>query len=72
MNRVAEIQDSVQGEWAGLQTQWETTRQNWRDAVAEQFEREFWGALQEEMAQLIKAMAELDDVLDQALRNTAD
>lgn len=70
MSRIAEAQETIASEWSSLESLWGETRNDWRDAVAERFEREFWSELESAVPQLLKAMDDLDDTLDQALRNT--
>jgi hypothetical protein len=70
MSTIAEVQEMIGGEWAGLESQWEMTRQKWRDSVAEYFEREYWGELADEVPRLLQAMEDLNDMLNHALSRT--
>jgi uncharacterized protein YukE len=70
VSRIAEAREAIAGEWSSLESLWEETRHDWRDAAAERFEREFWNELEGTVPQLLKAMDDLNDTLDQALRNT--
>ncbi|HEX8091673.1 MAG TPA: hypothetical protein VF762_22660 [Blastocatellia bacterium] len=46
MSRIAEAQETIVGEWLSLVSLREETRHNWRDTVAELFEREFWSEME--------------------------
>ena len=70
MGRLNESHESIKSSWVELQEQWADARQQWRDSIGYRFEREWWQQLEDEVPRLLTAMAELDDVLDQALRNT--
>lgn len=70
MVMLREAYDRLRGEWAGLQDQWSATRQQWRDPVADRFKREFWMQWETRTPRLLKAMADLEDILDHALRMT--
>jgi len=70
MSMLREAYDRLRGEWAGLQNQWASTRDRWRDSVGDRFEREFWMKWEIEMPKLLKAVDDLENVLDHALRKT--
>jgi hypothetical protein len=70
MSMLREVYDRLQGEWGGLQNQWSSTRGQWRDSVGDRFEREFWMRWEIEVPRLLKSVDDLEEVLDQALRNT--
>jgi len=72
MSLISETGDNLDSEWRILQRQWENTRQQWQDAVAEAFEREFWQQLETEVPYFLKSISDLDEVLEQALRHTDD
>jgi hypothetical protein len=72
MGEINDLRNNLQSHWNGLQTQWETTRGSWRDAVSDRFEREFWSFWEEEIPKLLRAMDDLDETLDNALRRTED
>ena len=63
-------QDTIRGEWRLLLSQWSSTRAQWRDMVAVQFEKDFWRQWEHEVPGLLNALEDLDNVLDQALRAT--
>ena len=46
VSRIAEAQETIVGEWLSLVSLREETRHNWRDTVAELFEREFWSEME--------------------------
>lgn len=72
MGIIAEEQHRVREAWDRLGGEWEQAREQWQDEVGEFFEREYWADLASEVPMLLRAMAELDEVLDQALYNTED
>jgi hypothetical protein len=72
MGSINDTQDSIKGEWSILQSEWDNTRSLWRDSVANRFEKQFWSELERQIPQLLSAMEELDEILDQALYNTED
>jgi len=71
MSMISEMCDNLNTEWKILQNQWNNSRQQWRDAVAERFEREFWQEWEEVVPCTLQSIVDLDDILSQALRNTA-
>lgn len=71
MSGLTDSHDILRSEWSALIRQWEETRNEWRDGVGDRFERDFWQELDVEVPTLLKSMAELDEVLDAALRHTA-
>lgn len=50
-------------ELAALERQWLSTRQRWKDKVAEDFRREFWEPHLPVTQALIRSMAQLEDEL---------
>lgn len=70
MGMISAEQQTVREEWNSLQEVWEETRQNWQDEVGEYFEKEFWRDVERQVPALLRAMEELDDILDHALYNT--
>lgn len=72
MEAISDARDGLQSQWRSLQTQWLETRGVWRDQVAAHFEREFWSFWEAEMPPLLRALEELDEALEQALRRTED
>jgi hypothetical protein len=59
----------LSAEWSLFEHQWHTTRRDWRDAVAERFENEFWKQWEAEFAPLLRELNELEDSMDLALRS---
>ena len=70
MTQIYNAQERLSAHWSALQNQWQAARREWRDSMGDRFEREFWREWENTMPIALKAMAELDSVLDQALLNT--
>jgi len=70
MNELNDAREDLQSYWNGLQAQWQTSRQLWRDAVGDHFEREFWDFQEAEMSKLLRAMDDLNGSLENAFRRT--
>lgn len=70
MSRLAETHDNIRGSWSILQGQWTETRRQWRDSVGERFEREMWQEWEDDIPQVLQAMQDLDEILNQALQQT--
>lgn len=64
--------EGLTGSWSQLQDSWAEAREQWRDAVGYRFEREWWQQLEEVVPRLLEAMAEVDEVLSNALSDTGD
>jgi uncharacterized protein YukE len=71
MSGLTDSYDRLRGEWSALSRQWEGTRAEWCDSIGDRFEREFWPEWEDEVPKLLRAMSELDEALDAALRHTA-
>ncbi|MCU1263947.1 MAG: hypothetical protein JWM21_265 [Acidobacteria bacterium] len=69
MGSLSEIHDDLRGEWSALEAQWHSTRSQWRDAVADRFEKEFWQEMEEGIPQFLRELEEVDQTLNQALRS---
>lgn len=66
MSQLTDLQQDLGIAWRGLQADYSDIRSDWRDTVAEHFEREWWGELEAEIPRLLNAMQELDEVFAQA------
>lgn len=67
---MSEIYDRITRRWKDLRDQWAATRQKWRDTVGDRFEREFWQEWEKVVPQFLKAVDDLEKVLDRAVRDT--
>lgn len=72
MTELSETREDLQSYWNGLQAQWQTSRQLWRDGVGDHFEREFWAFQEAEMSKLLRTMENLDESLEHAFRQTEE
>ncbi len=68
MSKLRDTEDDLRAHWSDLQAQWHTTRQTWRDGVAERFEREFWDECEQTLRQFLKRLDEMNDTFEQAGR----
>jgi hypothetical protein len=68
MSSIAELNDSLRGEWSALESQWHSTRSQWRDGVANRFEKEFWREMEEGVPKFLRELEQVDETLNQALR----
>jgi hypothetical protein len=59
--------ERLAAEFAAVERQWISTRQRWRDKVADDFERELWEPHLPMMQSLIRSMEQLEDELAQVL-----
>lgn len=66
MSRIKDLEQDLNVAWRRLQAEWSEVRNNWRDSVAENFERDCWDELEMEVPLLLKAMEELDETINQA------
>ena len=70
MSRLQELHTRLNADAISLKTHWIATRQAWRDAVGDRFERELWQPLEAESSRYLNALRDLDDALRQADINT--
>lgn len=66
MSNLSDLEQDLGVSWRGLQNEWSEIRADWRDRVAEHFEREWWDELEAEIPRLLNSMEELDEVFRQA------
>lgn len=71
MSRIAEIHENLQTAWNTLNRDWSEVREGWRDALADQFEREFWSDWERCMPQTLDAIECLEQTLSQAMAQTS-
>ena len=70
MGNLDNSRERVRGSWSELQRCWADVREQWRDPVAERFEREWWRQIEEVVPRVLDAMTELDDLISRALADT--
>jgi len=66
MSDLSNLTNDLAASWRSLIAEWSTTRQSWRDKIADRFEREFWEDLEREMPRLLEIMAAMDDQFNRA------
>ena len=66
MSQIAELEQDLSLSWRNLQNEWAEVRGEWRDKVADNFEREWWNELEQEIPQLIESVSQLDEAFSQA------
>ena len=71
MSALNESSDRLRGAWAAVRSGWDEAKEHWRDATAEDFERNLWNIWEEQVPQVIMRLDELDEVLQQAIERTA-
>lgn len=72
MSRIADLEQDLSLSWRNLQNDWAEVRGEWRDKVAENFEREWWNELEQEIPQLIESVSHLDEAFRQVQTFLAD
>ena len=72
MSEISETREDLQSYWNSLQAQWQISRQLWRDAVSDHFERQFWEVQEAEISKLLRAMDDLNETLETAFRRTEE
>jgi len=70
MSRLGEIHDELRAEWSRLQSCWQSTREQWRDQVAESFERARWQEWDQRASDFLLALKELEETTNRALKET--
>ena len=70
MSRLATIHDDMRAEWSRLQASWQAAREQWRDEVADSFERGRWQEWDKQAPAFLRALDELEEVMSSALRET--
>jgi hypothetical protein len=61
---MGDIQSGIQdfrAAWRLLANDWNDVSTTWRDAVAAQFERDFWSNIDREVGQMLKVMEQFSD-----------
>lgn len=66
MHDLDDLAAHLQADQLSLKTHWIATRQAWRDAVGDRFEREFWQPLETESTRYLDALRQLSDALQEA------
>ncbi|HEY1731471.1 MAG TPA: hypothetical protein VGG15_06970 [Terriglobales bacterium] len=70
MSKFSEIHDAVRADWSKLQACWQATRAQWRDEVADDFERRRWQEWEQGVPAFLRALEHLDETVSRALRET--
>ena len=70
MSRLSEIHGDMQAEWTRLQACWQAAREQWHDEVADSFERGRWQEWNKQAPAFLRALEELEDIANSALRET--
>jgi uncharacterized protein YlxP (DUF503 family) len=68
MNVLSDIHDGLRSEWSVLESQWRSTRNQWNDAVADLFEKDFWHELEDGIPTFLRELEHVNETLDHALR----
>lgn len=68
MSELSDIHHGLRGEWSVLESQWRSTRNQWADAVADHFEKDFWQELEDGVPAFLRELEQVDETLDRALR----
>ena len=69
MSRLSDLYAEVRAEWTRLQACWEETRTQWKDDVADEFERHQWQVWEERLPAFLAALEKLEEVTSRALRD---
>lgn len=70
MSRAGGIHADMRAEWSKLQACWQATREQWRDEVADEFERHRWQEWEQRVPAYLSALEELEEIASRALRET--
>ena len=70
MSKLGDIHAEERAEWSRLQACWEEARSQWRDDVADKFERHRWRAWEERVPAFLSALEEMEEIASRALRET--
>jgi hypothetical protein len=62
------LDDKLQGAWLVMRQCLDSTGELWRDAVRQQFEREFWQEFEQVVPATLEEMRRLGEVIAQARR----
>jgi hypothetical protein len=70
MSGLSEILGDMQAEWSRLQARWQVTREQWRDEVADSFERGRWQEWDRQAPTFLRALEDLEETASRALQDT--
>jgi hypothetical protein len=62
--------ERLKAAWSGLAASWATAREHWNDPIADSFERNVWHNWEDHMSQLLGSLANLDEILNDAIERT--
>lgn len=62
------LDEKLQGAWLVMRQRLDSTGELWRDAVRQQFEKEFWQEFEQVVPATLEQMRRLGEVIDQARR----
>ena len=71
MSNIDGALDRLQTDWKVLQSEWAQCRSEWRDAVADQFEQEYWNQWESLMPKMLGFLSELDNLLSRIPQQTS-
>lgn len=72
MSSLSDIHHRMRSEWSALEHQWQSTRSQWNDVIADHFERVYWRQLEEGVPDFLRKLELVEQTLDQALRSLND
>jgi hypothetical protein len=71
MSKLSDLHVGLQAEWGRVQAFWRAAREQWRDEVADNFERRHWQEWDQQTAAFLRAFDELEEIVNSALQDTA-
>jgi hypothetical protein len=69
MPSLSEVHDGLRSQWSALESRWHSTRREWRDRVADRFEKEFWHDMEAGVPEFLRELEQIDETFNQALRS---
>lgn len=72
MSVLSDIHEHLRREWSALESQWQSTRREWSDAVGDRFEKEYWREMEQDIPEFLRELQHVDRTLEQALKIVKD